>query len=256
MLPAVPAEEVERLDAMLGPAPGPAPAGRSLKEHADRWIASLRDRVAARKMSAGRRSRYEQDIRQFLDWSGPGSQVDELTPAKLDGWYSHLCGIIEGGGSTETARHAMMTVRQLVTWLAERGTIPLPGNIRTRSHTFGLASREVVHFSRDEMRAILQAGDAWSRRTKLYLLLMLNCGMYQADISDLRKDELDEKAGTITRRRSKRRHRADAPKVCYPLWPETLALLVENKAKEGDRVLLTEDGNPLVSGEYVEGEAD
>ena len=32
---------------------------------------------------------------------------------------------------------------------------------------------------------LLAACDGFSERTKLYLLLMLNCGMYQNDISEL-----------------------------------------------------------------------
>lgn len=120
VLPPVPHEELVRIDSLLGPTPGPPAAGRTLKEHVERWIGSLRDRVAGRKMSAGRRDRYERDIRKFLAWSGPGSLVDELTAAKLDGWYSHLCEGLQEGGGTETARHAMMTVRQLVRYWFEK----------------------------------------------------------------------------------------------------------------------------------------
>jgi integrase len=246
VLPPVPHEELVRIDAMLGPTPGPPAAGRTLKEHVERWIGSLRDRVAGRKMSAGRRDRYERDIRKFMAWSGPGSLVDELTAAKLDGWYSHLCEGLEEGGSTETARHAMMTVRQLITWLAERGTIPLPGNIRSRSHVFGGVVKKVDHFTREEVGAILAAADAFSKRTKLYLLLMLNCGMYQNDLAELLHTEVDWKAGTITRKRSKRKKHEAAQEVCYPLWPETFALLRQFRSEHPERVLVTEDGNPLV----------
>ena len=37
----------------------------------------------------------------------------------------------------------------------------------------------------------------------MYLLLMLNCGMLQADISDLGDDEVDWKQGTLNSRAAK-----------------------------------------------------
>ncbi|HEY3788458.1 MAG TPA: hypothetical protein VGL71_06365, partial [Urbifossiella sp.] len=90
-------------------------------------------------------------------------------------------------------------------------------------------------------------------KTKLYLLLMLNCGMYQNDVAELAASEVDWKTGTITRKRSKTRDRKDAPTVCYKLWPETLRLLKAYRADtavsthQGEtRVLLTADGKPLV----------
>ena len=66
-----------------------------------------------------------------------------------------------------------------------------------------------------------------SRRTKLYLLLMLNAGMYQADVSDLGADEVNWQAGTITRKRSKRWKAVGSMSVTYKLWPETVELLRE-----------------------------
>jgi integrase len=55
---------------------------------------------------------------------------------------------------------------------------------------------------------------------------------------------VDWKAGIITRRRSKTRERG-GPVTRYKLWPETLALLKKYRS-EGELVLTTSDGNPLV----------
>lgn len=73
---------------------------------------------------------------------------------------------------------------------------------------------------------------------------MLNCGMYQNDIAELRGEEVDWKKGTITRARSKTRER-HGPVVTYKLWPETFALLKKQRAK-GERLLTTDEGKPLV----------
>ncbi len=74
---------------------------------------------------------------------------------------------------------------------------------------------------------------------------MVNCGMTQIDVSDLRDDEVDWTAGRIIRKRSKTADVANVPVVNYPLWPATFELL--KKYRSGaERVLLTESGKPYV----------
>ena len=65
---------------------------------------------------------------------------------------------------------------------------------------------------------------------------MLNCGMYQNDIAELHRDEVNWTKGTVTRARSKTRERK-GPVVTYKLWPETLYLLRKHRAKEGNLAL-------------------
>ena len=74
-------------------------------------------------------------------------------------------------------------------------------------------------------------------RDKLYLLLMMNCGFTQVDIANLKQDEVDFKAGTITRKRSKTQDYDKVPTVRYPLWKTTLALLKVFHDQKGDLVL-------------------
>jgi hypothetical protein len=81
---------------------------------------------------------------------------------------------------------------------------------------------------------------AASDRTKLYILLMLNCGMTQQDISDLLVTEVDWAAGAITRKRSKSADHKGVPTVKYALCPETLRLLRQERAAEGARALTNE----------------
>jgi integrase len=91
-----------------------------------------------------------------------------------------------------------------------------------------------------EVKAHLQAA---SPRLRLYYLLMLNTGALQADLTDLRRDEINFDLGTITRSRSKTGHRG-GQEVTYPLWRETLALLTEHCQADG-MALLTTKGKPL-----------
>jgi integrase len=108
-----------------------------------------------------------------------------------------------------------------------------------------VASR-IETFTVAEVRAALLAAND---RTRLFILLCLNCGMYRNDIAALRPGEVDWKAGVVTRRRSKTRERGGQV-VSHKLWPETFALLKAPRA-HGDLVLETDGGNPLVK-EWIE----
>jgi hypothetical protein len=69
--------------------------------------------------------------------------------------------------------------------------------------------------------------------------------MYQNDIAELLKSELNWSARTLTRARSKTLER-NGPTVTYKLWPETVEMLRKHRADSGDLALTTEEGIPLV----------
>ena len=95
----------------------------------------------------------------------------------------------------------------------------------------------------DEVKECLKAAND---RTRLDLLLMLNCGMYQGDLSDLKHEEVDWNAGTVTRRRSKPKSHKSVPTARYRLWRETLKLLRQHRTTAGGQVLRNSNGHPLV----------
>jgi hypothetical protein len=64
--------------------------------------------------------------------------------------------------------------------------------------------------------------------------------MYQSDIAEMRKDEVDWKRSTLTRARSKTRER-NGPVVTYKLLPETFSLLKKRRAKKSELVLISGD---------------
>jgi integrase len=74
---------------------------------------------------------------------------------------------------------------------------------------------------------------------------MLNTGMTQKDISDLKQDQVDWEKGTIRRKRSKTKHQDGVPEVEYALWPETFELLKEHRSSDASRVLLNKQGGSL-----------
>lgn len=227
-----------------------APAkGREVSTYSGQWQSFLRSICQAGQMSEGRFDAYCRRVRPFTDYLGDVA-IDQIDESRLEGYFGHLSHqMSEGRYSPSTAHEMMMTAKQFIRWLAERKLIPLPGNIDSRRFRFNhSAAAEIEVFTVAEVRQLLGKANG---RTRLFLLLMLNCGHYQSDIADLLDKEVDWKAGTLRRARSKTRDRG-GPVVTYKLWPETLALLKEHRSG-GERVLLTEKGNPLVSYQLKDG---
>ena len=198
------------------------------------------------QMSEGRFDAYCRNIRTFVDWIGPDTAIDAIDEARLEGFFNHLSAKVGAGDYSPTYAHTLlMTAKQFVSRMAEMRLIPLPANIRSRRFRFNhSAPAKIETFTVEEVRELLAAAGEISARTRLFLLLMLNVGMYQNDIAELRQDEINWSKGTLTRARSKTRER-NGPVVTYKLWPETFALLKKHRA-EGELALTTDEGNPLV----------
>ena len=219
---------------------------RTVRRQVEAWKTLLRGVTQSGQMSEGRYDAYCRNIRIFVDWIGAETSIDAIDEAKLEGFFNHLSGKIGAGDYSPTYAHTiLMTAKQFVSRLAEMKMIVLPGNIRSRRFRFNhSAAAKIETFTVEEVREMLAACDGFSERTKLYLLLQLNCGHYQMDVAELRQDEVNWKTGTIMRARSKTRER-DGPVVTYKLWPETFALLKKYRAS-GELVLTTDEGKPLV----------
>lgn len=218
---------------------------RTTKAQVEGWRALLRGVCQSGQMSEGRYDAYCRNIRAFTDWIGEETAIDAIDEVKLEGFFTHLSGKVGAGEYSPNYAHTlMMTAKQFIARLAELKLIPVPGNIRSRRFRFNhSAPAKVETFTAAEIREMLAASH--SERTKLFILLQLNCGMYQNDIAELHPEEVDWKHGTISRRRSKTRER-NGPVVTYRLWPETFALLKQYRAAEGDLALTTANGKPLV----------
>jgi integrase len=230
----------------------PVPKDRTIKGQMDGWARLQHSRHVAGKISAGRYDAYLRNVGVFVEWAGPSTDIATLDAPKIRAYYDWLCQRIgDKRFSTAYARSLLNAAKNFVSRVAELGLIPLPGNLRSKDFTFDDTSGDIDYFTVAEIRTLLGECDRISPRTKLFLLLMLNCGMYQSDISDLKPSEVDLERGVITRRRSKRKRQG--LRVTYKLWPETLALLRSFGSTEGERVLVSEDGNPLVSYKTVQG---
>ena len=241
-------------EAMVESAAKVTPRDRTVKAQVETWTKLLRSACQSGQMSEGRYDAYCRKIRPFAAWIGPDTSIDAIDEAKVEGFFNHLSVKVSAGDYSPTSAHELlMTARQFISRLAEMKLISLPGNIRSRRFRFNHSvAAKIETFTIVEVRALLEKAAEVSSRTRLCLLLMLNCGMYQNDVAELKADEVDWTTGMLTRARSKTRERG-GPVVTYRLWPETFALLKQCRA-DGDLVLTTEKGNPLVSYSLVDGE--
>ncbi len=71
-------------------------------------------------------------------------------------------------------------------------------------------------------------------KLELIVLLCLNCGMYNRDISHLLKSAVDLKSGTLTYKRSKADKHEQIEPVDYPLWGRTSELLTMLQCDDDD----------------------
>ena len=240
-LPPARAQQIRDAVTMLRGGNTAAP-GRTVADMVSSWLAKLRHQVAVGGMSGDRLRNIRSILAHFAAFVGETADVSTITAEVLDGFHSFcLSKIAETQWSPAYAKEVFASVRQWIRYLVQLGAISPPANLHARWR-FGPIAREVQIFTVAEVQQLTGAATG---KLKLALLLMLNCGMTQQDVSDLADDEVNWTAGRIRRKRSKTRHVGSVPVVEYPLWPATFALLKEHRSGR-DPVLLTRSGRPYI----------
>lgn len=229
------------------------PSDKALKTLVERFINNKKAAAAAGELSTARVYALQLHLNDFAEWFGHGSPVDEITGRILSDYRLHLLKKVESmQWSRNTANDRLVTVRSFVRWLWQIEAIPQLPRImdgRTKALNIGTSSSEIKVFTKQEITKLLNES---SDRTKLYILLMLNCGMTQKDIADLQHSEFDWDAGRIIRKRSKTRKHGTVPEVNYKLWPETVRLLKQERSRgRKGTVLLNANGQPLLAEEVT-----
>lgn len=228
----------------------PPPTG-SIGELAEQWIADKKIvGVAARNCSHTRLQSYRREVGYLVAYYGPDAPAAYLVNLKR--YFAHLTTKLSEGLAPATAATRWMTAKQFAGWVVREGAVAAIPALTNPALVFGVPNEVPEVPTVAEVRELLAA--ATDPRHKLFILLMLNCGLYQSDISDIGRKEVDLVAGTLTRQRSKTRGKSRRPVlVRYKLWPETLELLRQEMAKTdvptrfGDvHFLLSERGTPLV----------
>jgi integrase len=222
---------------------------RTVQAQVDAWLQKQQSIVRIGGMTAARFANIQKCIRYFSAFIGESADVKAIDADALEGFHNFCLAKIadkrqgvEGGWSPSYARAVFTFARSFIRWLAGRGIIPTPANLISRGFCFGSTVERVDVWTAEEVREILRAATGL---LKLALLLMLNCGMTQKDVADLRDDEVDWHRGRIIRKRSKTRDQKNAPEVNYRLWPSTFTLLKKHRSGS-ECVLLTARGSPLI----------
>lgn len=209
---------------------------RAVAAQVDKYLALEKGQVRGDVISVGEYEIVSRALHDFRDWIGEKSSIESIDADKIEEYWSHL---VEIKLAVETKKKKLRHMKNFVGWLSEKGKIPRPLNLESRKHRFGAGLKAIKTVETSEVKRLIEAAPG---QLKLHVLLMINCGFTQIDISDLKPSEVDWKAGRIKRKRSKTDHEEDVPIVDYPLWPETFALLQEYGHREGDHALLTESG--------------
>lgn len=221
-------------------------ASKSLGGNVRIFLEQQIERAERGEISRGRYDVLRCGLADFERAIGGETALAEVNAATLVGYHRRIMAEVAGKSiSDRTAGDRMQSVKQFLRWAFELGTLEtLPRNLLANSKTLSIKKRPraVEVLPLDHIGKLLAAAN---ERTKLYLLLMLNCGMYPVDIAELRQSEVNWKAGRIIRKRTKTKDHKDVPTVNYKLWPETFSLLKACRSKDSERALTNEKGGPL-----------
>jgi hypothetical protein len=233
-----------------------APPDRTVQAQMEAWLRTQRAQVAIGSMKPERYENVRIAAGHFAAFIGESADAATIDAPQLEGYYRYCLSKIADqiqdsntGWSVSYTKEVFSAARRFVRWLWEQRVIDLPRNLDSRGFKFGSSAKQIEIWTTDEARRAVCTA---SGKMRLALLLMLNIGATQQDISDLLDSEVNWRAGRIIRKRSKTRGRASVPTVNYKLWDSTFALLKEHRSGQ-ERVLLNKSGRPYVRAELVNG---
>src|SRR5262245_51765 len=90
--------------AMLAGVETPSPE-RTVAAQVEAWKALLRSACQSGQISEGRYDAYCRRIRPFMEWIGPGTGVDAIDEARLEGFFNHLSARVEAGEFAPSSAH-------------------------------------------------------------------------------------------------------------------------------------------------------
>jgi integrase len=232
-----------------------ADTSRTVKTMADNWFRGQKVQVMSKGLSPDRADAARRFLAPFVAFVGETADVGTVNAETLTGFYHFVLSKIgerhqnpQAGWGTVYSKEIFQTARSWIRWLVEQGAITAPPNLAAKFR-FGSTVKRVQVWTADEVRGLIREAPG---NLKLCVLLCLNCGMTQGDVSDLLDDEVDWREGRVFRKRSKTAHKDSVPTVNYKLWPETFALLKEYRSGK-DRVLMTDAGNPFMRKKMQDG---
>lgn len=195
-------------------------------------------------ISGGGYANLQRHLKYACEQFGDDFDVRRISGQSLERLHEALLKDIKKDRFTSsTAVGHQTSFQSFVRWLWEIEVLAeLPRNLTVKSQRFIVENKGVRVFSIGDVRTIYAAGND---RVRLFMLLALNCGMTQIDISALHPSDVDWQKRTLSRKRGKTKQFESVPIVTYSLWPQTLALLKKFKSSDETRLLLAPEGGPL-----------
>ena len=200
----------------------------------------------ARKLRLGSKTKplsqasYREDVRllnafkAFCQGKGKSKLAVALSSEVLGQYRDSLITSTEGPFSV---RHKLRAVKALLLWAYDEELIDnLPRCVK-KYNDITLPDPKPRFFTIKQVQTLYNNA---SPRLKLWILLGLNCGFTQTDISSLTPDMVDWESGIIARDRQK-----TGVDSQHKLWPLTLKMLRE-QAGSGPLLLTTRGGQPLL----------
>ncbi|WP_147274232.1 hypothetical protein [Bremerella cremea] len=185
-------------------------------------------------------------LKQYKDWADLTADVRSLNGDHCREFFNHLTQLVASGEkSAKYCKDVLATFKQFIRYLCRDAELIDHEPKNLESLRISAPAQEIQTFKISELKKYLKLAD---ERLELYLLLMMNCGVTQADIASLTHEHVDWRKGRIIRRRSKTKDSVgNVPTVNYRLWPRTLKLLRQFRSKDEKLVLLTERGTPVAT---------
>jgi integrase len=225
----------------------PVPADLSVGGQVKAWTARQEARVRSGSVSPGQHVNLARCLLHFRNFDGAELHVEKIDGTKLEAYFLELSTEVKkrredpqkkAGMSPDYAAKHLAVARSFIRYLWRKELVALPRNIDSKEFGFKKGSKSVPTMTVDEVRNLI---DNATGQLKLHLLLMINTGMTQKDIADLKDSEVVWEHGRIIRKRSKTEDHDDVPLVNYKLWPVTADLL--RRYRSGTEiVLLTRSG--------------
>ena len=220
-------------------------AGVTVHVNIEDFLTFKKSQVTLGELSLSRYDLLRLCLSDFEKWFGGHAPLAAINEDALTNYRAKLVKEIETAKiSRAYARDRLDALRQFIRDRWEAHKMDRPRNLDSRKMAIGLGEIEVKTMTVDEVKTVIANA---TDRLKLAVLLMLNCGFTQKDISDLRPEEMDLEGGYIQRKRSKTKKVKTVPKVKYKLWGTTSQLLKTFAQMVGPRVLLNADGGTLIT---------
>ena len=188
----------------------------------------------------------------FIDYLQTDLPLTKLNEMHLDDYRNHTLSLpisaaTDKSTSPWTAKSRLDIVKLMVKWgyqMALIETLPrnLDGYAKITIHV-----PIVNRFTREEINILYSAA---SERTKTFMLLGLNCGFGQTEISSLQNSEIQMSNKRVVRKRTKTSVHCE-----FTLRPQTIQMLkLHGNLDEtpNDRVFLSKSGHPLVREYFID----